>query len=191
MHDKFALSVVGLGPEGGGGNKATDRLRNFAGGIAYCGFFAVAVGVLTSSGSNESRQPSHTAAGVFSWPGGRWLVGLAGIVLIVVCAVQAYEAMNAKFLGDNKTERMGSETRDWFRRIGQVGLISRALVFAIVGYFLVRAAIDHKASKAVSIDGALRKVAQQPYGSWLLALVAAGLILFAIYSLAEARYQRL
>lgn len=188
---KFTLSAVGLGLEGGGGKKTTDRLRNLAGGIAYCAFFAVAIGVLTSSGSNQSRQPSRTAAGVFSWPAGPWLVGVAGIVLIIVCAVQAYEALQKKFLGDNKTEQMGSDTREWFSVIGQIGLVSRALVFAIVGYFLLRAAIDHKASKAVSVDGALRRVAEQPYGPWLLAVVAAGLILFAIYSFAEARYQRL
>ena len=67
----------------------------------------------------------------------------------------------------------------------------RALVFALVGYFLIRTAIDFDPNKAIGIDGALRKVAQQPYGSWLLGLVAIGLLLFAASSLAEARYQRL
>lgn len=188
---KLTLSAIGTGPEGGGGDKATERLRNLAGGIVYCGFFAVAVGVVTGSGSNQSRQPSRTAAGVFSWPGGRWLVGLAGVGFILVCAVQAYEALNEKFLKENKTERMGSGGRDWFSVIGRIGIVSRALVFAIVGYFLLRSAIDYNPSKAVSVDGALHRVAQQPYGSWLLALVATGLIAFAVFSFVEARYRRL
>ena len=188
---KLALSAIGTGPEGGGGDDALERLRNLAGGIVYCGFFVVAVGVLTGSGSNQSSQPSRTTAGVFSWPAGRWLVGAAGVVFIVVCGVQIYEALTEKFLADNKTERMGSDGRDWFRALGRIGLVARALVFAVVGYFLVRSVIDFNPAQAVSVDGALRKVAHQPYGSWLLALVAVGLIVFAIFSFAEARYRRL
>ncbi len=75
-------------------------------------------------------------------------------MLIVVCAVQANEAMNANFLGDNKTERWAAKHATGSDASDKSGSFSRALVFAIVGYFLVRAAIDHKASKAVSIDGA-------------------------------------
>ena len=43
----------------------------------------------------------------------------------------------------------------------------------------------------IGIDGALREVARQPYGSWLLGLVAVGLLTFAAASVAGARYQRL
>jgi Domain of Unknown Function (DUF1206) len=128
---------------------------------------------------------------VFGWPGGRWLVGIAGVILIIVCAVQAYEALNGKFLSDNKTERMGHREREVFSVIGRIGLVARALVFAIVGYFLARSAIDFDPRKAVSVDGALRRVAHQPYGSWLLALVATGIIAFAVVSFAQARYRRL
>lgn len=187
---KLTLAAIGKGPEGGGGDKLTDRLRNGATGVVYCGFFGVAVRVLVGAGSSQSSQTRHTAAGVLGWPGGRWLVGLAGAGFIVVCLVQGYQAINGEFLADNKTERMG-RGRDWFSAVGRVGLVSRSLVFAIVGYFLVRSAIDYNPSKAVSVDGALRKVAEAPYGSWLLGLVAAGLILFALFSFAEARYQRL
>jgi TRAP-type C4-dicarboxylate transport system permease small subunit len=100
---RFALAAIGPGPEGGGGKRTGERLRNLGGGIAYLAFFAVAVGVLAGGGSNQSKQPGHTAAGVFGWPAGRWLVGLAGVVLISIWAVQAYEALQEKFLGDNKT----------------------------------------------------------------------------------------
>ena len=64
-------------------------------------------------------------------------------------------------------------------------------MFALVGWFLVRSAIDYQASKAVGVDGALRRVAHQPYGAWLLGRIAAGLIVFAVFSLTEARFRRL
>lgn len=188
---KLTLSAIGTGPEGGGGSDAAERLRNLAGGIVYLGFSAVAVRVLLGDGGSQAAQTRHTTAGVLGWPGGRWLVGVAGLVFVVVCAVQAYEALQGNFLSDNKTEQMDQPGRAWFGLVGRVGLVARALVFALVGYFLIRSAIDFRASEAVSVDGALRRVADQPYGSWLLGLVAAGLIVFALFSLVEARFRRL
>lgn len=188
---KLTLTVIGKGPEGGGDRDAAGRLRNLAGAVVYAGFFAVALRVLIGSGGNGASQPRQTTAGVLGWPGGRWLVGLAGAIMIVVCLVQAYEALDGNFLEDNKTEQMSRRQRSWFGALGRLGLVSRALVFALVGWFLVRSAIDYQASKAVGVDGVLRRVAHQPYGTWLLALVAAGMIVFAVFSLTEARFRRL
>ena len=77
-----------------------------------------------------------------------------------------------------------------FTALGVVGHLSRMVVFVLVGYFLIRAALDHDADKAVSLDGALTAVGQASYGPTLLGLVAAGLIAFAAYSVADARYRR-
>ena len=64
-------------------------------------------------------------------------------------------------------------------------------MFVLVGYFLVKTAIDFNPHDAVGLDGALARVHHQPFGPWLLGLVAAGLLVFAAYSLFEARYRRL
>jgi hypothetical protein len=64
------------------------------------------------------------------------------------------------------------------------------VVFAMIGYFLVRAAIDYDPDKAVGLDGALSKLGQASYGPALLGIVAAGLVGFAAYSVADARYRR-
>jgi hypothetical protein len=63
-------------------------------------------------------------------------------------------------------------------------------VFALIGYFFIRAAIDYDPDKAVSLDGALTAVGQASYGPILLGIVAAGLIGFAGYSVADARYRK-
>jgi hypothetical protein len=78
-----------------------------------------------------------------------------------------------------------------FMALGRVGLISRALVFGLIGYFVLKTAIDYNSREATGLDGALARVHHEPFGPWLLGLVAAGLIVFAAYSLLEARYRRL
>ena len=189
---KFALTWLGTGPEGGGGDGFFDRVQNFFAGLSYLAFFAVAVGVLTGGGSGGgSAQTQKTTAGVLGWPGGQTIVFLAGLTLIIISVVQIGLALKGQFRDDNKTEQMDQDQRRWFTILGQVGLIARAFVFAVVGWFLVRAAVDFDADEAISVDGALRRVAEQPYGSWLLGVVAMGLIVFALFSFLEARYRKL
>jgi hypothetical protein len=65
------------------------------------------------------------------------------------------------------------------------------VVFGLVGVFLIKAAVDYNPDKAVSLDGALAKLAHASYGPLLLGIVAAGLIAFGAYSLSDARYRRI
>ena len=62
---------------------------------------------------------------------------------------------------------------------------------ALVGYFLMRTAIDFNANSAVGLDGALERLRHQMFGAWILGVAAAGLLTFATFSLFEARYRRL
>lgn len=189
---KLTQGILGTGPEGGGGASAKDRIANGFAGLTYIGFFLLALRVvLTGSGGNGNGEARHTAAGVLGWPGGPVLVAIGGAVLVAVSAYQIYEAVTGAFASEDRTARMKSKQRRAFMLVGRVGLTSRALVFALVGYFLVRAAIDYNASKAVGVDGALARVHHEPLGPWLLGLVAVGLLAFAAFSFAEARYRRL
>ena len=81
--------------------------------------------------------------------------------------------------------------KTWITWAGMIGHVARAVVFGLVGVFLIRAAIDYKANEAIGLDGALAKVYDSAYGPWLLGAVAAGLVLFGIFSITEARYRRI
>jgi hypothetical protein len=77
----------------------------------------------------------------------------------------------------------------WTTRIAFAGLLSRAVVFGLVSWFFFKAASDYDAHKARGLDGALREPAHQPYGTWLLSIVAAGLLAYGIFCLIQARYR--
>ncbi len=190
---RLGQAVFGNGPEGGGSPSVKDRISNLASGLAYLGFFAVSVEVLTGSGGNgsQSGEQRHAAAGILGWPGGRFLIGLVGAGLVAVSAYQAYEALQDKFAQENKLGDMGETERRVFMLAGRIGLTARALVFALVGYFLIRAAIDFNPAKADGVDGALAQVHHQTFGPWLLGLVAVGLMIFAVFSILEARHRKL
>jgi Domain of Unknown Function (DUF1206) len=65
------------------------------------------------------------------------------------------------------------------------------VVFGLVGYGLISAAIDYNPRRAIGLDGALNKLSHNSYGPFLLGVVAAGLIGFALYSIADARYRKI
>lgn len=188
---KLTQAIFGYGPEGGGGAHIKDRIANFSGAIVYIGFCLVAVRVLAGSAGSSRKQPEHTAAGVLGWPGGPVLVGAAGGILLAVSLYQLYDALGGNFARQSKVGAMGAEERRTFMLLGRIGLSARALVFALIGYFVLRAAIDYNPNNAVGVDGALARIHNQPAGPWLLAAAAAGLLVFAAFSMLEARYRRL
>jgi hypothetical protein len=188
---KLAQAAFGRGPEGGGGPRWTERVANLTGGLIYLGFFGVAASAIAGGGGNASAQQKAAAAGVLAWPGGPVLVAAAGAILIAVSVSQIREGFTGHFCRQVKTGEMDPRVRRTFLLLGRVGLVSRAVVFALVGWFLVRTAIDYDPNKAIGVDGALRALAHEAYGAWLLGLVAAGLIAFALFSFAEGVYRRL
>ncbi len=189
---KLGQAVIGRGPEGGGGPTFKDRIANLGGCLVYLAFFAVAVRVLVgSAGGNETTQQRQATAGVLHWPGGSILVMLGGAVLIGISMFQIWEAGCDKFADDNKLTDMSRRAARWFLIIGRIGLIARAAVFVVTGYFLIRTAIESRTSNGIGIDGALAAVHGEPLGALLLGLVAAGLLIFSLFSFLEARYRRL
>ena len=183
-------AILGHGPEGA--DSGIERLGALGSGIVYAAFCAIAVRLLTSpSSSGSSGNAKQTASGVFAWPAGRWLVLVAGLVMIGVGIYQFIRGVTKKFLDDDKTERMSSAMKTWITGAGMVGHVARAVVFSLVGVFLAKAAIDYQANEAIGLDGALAKLYGQSYGPWLLGALAAGLIAFGIFSITEARYRRI
>jgi hypothetical protein len=188
---KLTQGVLGHGPEGGGGSSLFDRTANIGGGLVYLVFFAVAVRALVGDGGNDSGAPRHATAGVLGWPGGPLIIGAAGAVLLAISAFQIYDGLSGRFAQQAKTGRMSTRERDMFLLIGRVGLTARACVFGLVGYFLLKAAIAFDPRNAVGIDGALARLRHQDLGPLLLGIAAAGLLVFAAFSVLEARFRRL
>jgi hypothetical protein len=187
---RFVQAAYGFGPEGGGDPSTTGRIVALASGLAYTAMCALAVSILAGSSTSSGNAHSSTA-GVLAWPGGQWIVGAAGAVFIGVALYQGYKGLSRKFLDEDKTEEMGPTARRWITFIGVVGHLARMVAFGLIGIFVVKAAIDYAPKKAVGLDGALAKLAHQSYGTALLLVVAAGLVAFGVYSIADARYRRI
>lgn len=140
------------------------------------------------SGGGSGGGAQTMTARVMQAPGGRWLVGAVGLVIIGVALYQGYKAYTQEFMEELRTGQMGPGERRWVRRIGVAGHAARAVAFSIIGFFVTLAAVQFDPDEAVGLDGALQRLARQPYGPWILLLVALGLLAYGVYQAARVRY---
>lgn len=168
---------------------AVERIGGLVSGIAYGALCVAAIQIVADSGAGSASADGPTG-GVFDWPLGTWIVGIAGLIVIGEGLHQGYKGVTRKFLEKSKAADMSESVKRAFTGIGVFGHVARMVVFVLIGYFLVKAALDYNPKKAVSLDGALSTLASAPLGPLALGTVAAGLIGFGLYSLADARYRK-
>lgn len=189
----FALGLVRIA--GGVRDAEADtreRLLTGAQGAFYVLLTWVPVSFLVGSRNTGSEQAQHRqTASVLGWPLGRELVIAAGLVVLGVCAYQIRTALTQDFTDGLDLRR----APQWVCRLvewaGMVGIVARAVVFLPIGVFLIVAAVQSDPAHAKGVDAELGMLAHQSWwGPTLLGVVAAGLVVFALYTALEARYRR-
>jgi hypothetical protein len=159
-------------------------------GLIYAGLAYSAVKIIAGAGEQSQNEKAHkTAALILSWPAGTWIVGAVGLLIVGAGLWQLYRALSRSFEDRWRTGEMSHTARTWGVRAGVVGHLARAVVFALIGIFVVKAALDYNPRDAIGIDGALQKLAHASYGPYLLGITAAGLIGYGLFCLVDARYR--
>jgi hypothetical protein len=187
---RLAQALIGHTPEYGR-HSALDRIGAAGSCVAYAAFAVLAISVLRGTAGSSSAKTKETTAGVLEWPAGRELVGAVGLLFIGIALYQAYLGLSKKFLTYSKTGQMREGVLRTFTTLGVIGLVARAVAFALIGIFVLKAAINYTPKDAVGIDGALARLTQHAYGTAALIVVAAGLIAFGAYSIADARFRKI
>ncbi|WP_105969145.1 DUF1206 domain-containing protein [Streptomyces geranii] len=189
----WRLSEAAFGQAGPDGGKAGKRAMA-AGRCVFYGFVSYSVLSYAAgdkgSGSGSSDQDSRdVTAKALDWPGGQWIVGVAGAAVTAAGLWIAVRALLRKFEKHLKTAEMSRRTRQAVAILGVFGGTARGIVFATAGGFAIAAAVQHQPGKAKGMDDTLRTFADTPAGPWLLALIALGLLAFGAFSWANARWR--
>lgn len=172
--------------------KALAKRAGYAGrAVIYVALAVAAIQLLDGTGAGQSGgvQEKSVTARILEYPAGRWLVGLVGLAFVGAALFNAYRAFTQKFEENWNVGEMSSTERTWLPRLSSLGLLARFVVFGLIGWFLVKAAWQHDPKEAIGLDGALQKVIQASYGTVLLTIVAVGLLCYALFCFAEARYR--
>jgi len=156
--------------------------------VIYIALAVLALRFAMGDPKSSSQSQQETTAGVFGWPGGQFLVGAAGLVLIGVGAWHVRKGLNKHFLKQIDTTGCSQSAIRLVTRLGQVGFPGKGVALAGVGVLLIWAAVTFDPSKAQGLDGALHGVLALPFGRILLTLVAVGIASFGAFCFVRARY---
>lgn len=163
-------------------------------GISYGALLVPTMNLIrgSSQGTGSSTQKAQqVSANILTKPWGPALIGLVGIVLVGVGISRILAGVRSDLHEQLKSYEMTAEQRRWAIRLGRIGYIAIGIVFIIIGALASLGAATLNPKRITGFDGALTFLAHQPYGPVVLAVVALGLIAFAIYSIMGALWFRI
>jgi hypothetical protein len=174
------------------GKQRTKALRKSANAlikaVIYAALAVLAIRFAVGSGQSSSQKQQQTTAGVFGWPGGQWLVGIAGAILVGVGIWHIRKGLNKHFMKQIDTMDASPKAVRLVTRLGQIGFPGKGIALIGVGALLIWAAVTYDPSKARGLDGALHAILELPFGQILLTLVALGIAAFGLFCFVRARY---
>jgi Domain of Unknown Function (DUF1206) len=156
--------------------------------VIYLAFAVLTLRFALGSGQSAAQKQETTTTGVFSWPGGRVLVGIVALILVGIGVKQVYQGVTKGFLDQIDLSDAPPRARQLISRLGQIGFPAKGVALGLVGGLLGWAAITFDPSKARGLDAALRTIDGAPGGQVLLTLVAVGFLAFGAFCFARARY---
>jgi hypothetical protein len=164
-------------------------------GLAARGFIYGALGVeavrlFITARASDGNGAEHWTARVLAMPAGQWLVAGAGAAVIGYALYQGWRAAHTDLRRRVRLAETGA-AGPWVIRFARFGIAARGVVFLVIGWFLVQAALRQDPHRAGGIDESLRALQAQAHGPVLLAVVALGLVAFGIWQLVRARYREM
>lgn len=168
------------------------RLGYVGRGLIYLLALGTAISLVVSgngSGGGSGGDEQNTER-VFDLPFGRWIVLAVGIGFLAAAAYNGYRAVTLKYR-EKWADSFSAHERKVATIVSSAGLLGHMLVFALVGFFLTRAAVEYDPDEPEGLDQAVKAVADASWGTSVLAVLAVGMLAYAAFSFIEARWRRL
>jgi hypothetical protein len=190
---RFLCALMGDPVEG---SEPKDRVKYAALGFIYLLLAITTLGITIANWTGEGDKAGSGETGdegsqqatstLFDWPAGRWLVGILGVAIIGYAGYNFHKQVITKKFA----ERLEGDDSSWVVRLGLVGYTAQSLVYAVIGFFFIQAAIAFKSKTAKGPSGALIELADTAWGKILLWVIAIGLFAYGIFCIAEAKYRK-
>lgn len=157
--------------------------------VLFAALAVLAGSTVAGGGGGGGGGQQGLTATVLGWPGGQFLVGAVGLGIVAVGGKKVYDGVKRKFEED-MTLPSDRRARQVAVRSGQIGFVAKGVSIALIGVLVVVAAVRFRPEEASGLDAALKTLASQPYGPYLLTAVALGLAAYGVFCFFDARYHR-
>lgn len=179
---RFAEALIDSEGHGSDAKGLAMRAGGVVSGLIHLGLSLYAA-KLAAGRPAQGDSIESGAATTLSLPGGEALLMIAAAALLATAIANLVKAAKAEYLKHLDARAAGQA---WVKWVGRGGYAARGVMFGVMALFCWRAAEAASASQAGGIGEALAWLT-----GWPRLLVAAGLGLFGVFSLVEARYRRI
>lgn len=188
---RFIQAVQDTNNEGSDTKGILKRLRYAFSGLVYGGLAFLAAKLVLGngggSGGGDSRQT--LARELLQQPFGQWLVGIVAVATMLTGLYQIYYGYSEKYRKQIRSSGLKSDVEDKMIKAGKVGYMARGIVWLIIGYLFLKAALQSNPQQAGGSSSAFAFLEEASYGSFLLGAVALGLICYGVFMFMRAKYQ--
>lgn len=166
------------------------RIGYLFSGITYGAFAFFAAEAALGKGGGQGQEGQQTLVQkLLEQPFGQWLALIVGAGIIILGISQFYRGWSGRYRKEVQSAGLKHETEAMLIRAGKFGYLARGIVWLIIGYLFIKAALHSNPEEAGGTSGAFRFLEESTYGSWLLGAVALGLICYGIFMFMRAKYQ--
>jgi hypothetical protein len=171
-----------------------DRLKHrvkMGGQAVVYGAIGAVFGTYALGGTSDSSGSTQSlSARLMAHPAGTVLLIAVGLGLVVAGAFFVHRGVTRSFRENLKGLPPGTVGRGvmW---LGTAGYAAKGVALAVLGVLVVVATVRSDPEQSSGLDGALKALQEQPFGTWILGAVALGLICYGVFMVVRARYQRM
>ncbi|WP_037325447.1 DUF1206 domain-containing protein [Salinimicrobium terrae] len=179
-------------PENIGDDKkgTAKRIAFFCSGLLYLGFGVLAALKAFGSGSGSSGSSSAQQSSFLATDTGLWIIGIVGAGIIIAGIFQIVKAYKNDYYKKFGLASIDEKRRESIKKTAEFGLTARGVILLIIGFFAIQAAVNSNPSEIKTTQEAFAFIQESSYGAWLMGLVAAGLVAYAVYMFLMAKYRR-
>jgi hypothetical protein len=161
------------------------RIAEFISGMVYVALAAWVAALLVGKKSSGGDETDHWTAVLMQQPFGRWLVAAVGCIFIGICVKYFLNARHGEYRKSLRYTPLAARLDPLLK----AGLVAHGLVIGIVGTFFIWAAWTANPSRAGGMGEALSTVRSADAGQGLLAVLAIGLLAFALFCFIVAAFR--
>lgn len=165
------------------------RTRYFLSGLIYGGVAVQIVRMLAAGDSQSGDSFSKAASKLMESGSGQLLTGAVGLIFAGIGIYQIYYGLSEKY--KKHVEETSDKTKNKLLLMaGKIGFAARGIVWLLISWLLLKAAVDADASEAGDTSKAFGFLKDSSYGQFLLAAIAIGLICYGIFNFIRARHEK-
>jgi len=168
---------------------AGKRIRYFFSGLLYLSFCVYAWNHLLGQGGGEGDGTQDMASQLLQKPFGQWLVGIVALIFAGTGIYQIYYALSEKYKKHVQGLNLHNTSSRLLLRAGKTGYIARGIVWLIISWLLIKAAVHANSKEAGDTGKAFQFLESASFGSYLLGALGLGLICYGFFNFIRARYE--